>query len=809
MSGWMFFGLLMVFALLVYRSALLPSQILLTTDDNIGAMAARKALLPEGFLRSWYPSGLAGQPGMFNLGWTNLVLLLLPVRLFQNFIHALDLVMASLALSLFLRERGVRRAAAAVGALTAFWLGSTFFLTYAGHIGKFGVVMFAALCLWCIECAARRRSLAWAILGGGAMGGMFLEQADVGLFFAMVLGPYAVFATWREHGWSVPAQVRVVLPVLLLALVVGFRAIWMAQAFFSHDASVDAPPEDRQQVWSYCTQWSWPPDETLEWIAPGYYGWRSGEPTGPYWGRLGRSDEWEKTRQGFPNFKLETLYLGAFPVVLAALALFLAFGLRRLDRPDVVFWTVAAAVTFVLGLGKFTPLYRLFFELPGMASIRGPVKFMQVTQFALAILAALGLEGLLRIAFADDRDRPLATRFTWFLRGLWVIGGVLLLAALGQAASSDQIVQNMAGQGWGQAAGIMVDNRVRALVHGGLMVLGAGAMIAVLLRVRSKELLARLAWVAAGVIAADQLLVSHRYIETVQADGYIAANPVTEFLAREVGQQRVFLASQASFYNQWLGVLFPYHDVPAYNVTQIRMPKDYEQFLAAVGQDLPRLLQFFAVGQVMGPAGIWPELQNTEAFRGKFALSFAYNVVPRGAGVGVIAATAERPGQHVVVRHQAAADRYAVVSAWTGLDGAAALQRLRDPSFKPLDEVVVSRDVAARLPAPASAGRAGSVTVEASEPGYVKLKVNANQAGLLRASDSYSPYWQARINGKPAETFRCDYIFTGVAVPPGLQTVELEHRPPASTLWLQLAGMLGCAGAVAGVWRGRISGVGA
>ena len=805
----MFFGLLVIFGLLVYRDALAPSQILFTTDDNIGAMANRKALLPEGFLRSWHPAGLAGQPGMFNLTWTNLVLLLLPVRLFQNFIHALDLILASLALGLFLRERGVRWAAAAVGALTAFWLGSTFFLTYAGHIGKFGVIVFAALAVWCIECAARRRSLAWAILGGGAMGGMFLEQADVALFFALVLGPYALFATWREHGFDLRAHLRVVLPVAILAAVIGFRAIWMARAFFAMDATVAAQPEDRQEVWSYCTQWSWPPEETLEWIAPGYYGWRSGEPSGPYWGRLGRSDGWAETRQGFPNFKLETLYLGAFPVVLVALSLFLAFGVRRLDRPDVVFWTTAAVLTFLLGLGKFTPLYRLFFELPGMSSIRGPVKFMQVTQFALAILAALGLEGLLRLVLTPDRDRPPVARFAWFQRGVWLLGGLMLLAALGQAASSTQVVQTIAAQGWGQAAGVIADNRVRALVHGGLLVLGAGALVAALLRVRSTHVLHRLAWVAAGVIAADQLLISHRYVETVRADGYIAGNPVTEFLAREVGQQRVFMASQASFYNQWLSVLFPYHDVPSYNVTQIRMPKDYEQFLAAVGQDLPRLLQFFAVGQVMGPAGIWPELQKSEAFKGRFALGFAYNVAPRGAGVDVIAATAERPGQHVIVRHQAPADRYAVVGSWSGLEGQAALQQLRDPAFKPLEQVVVAPAVAAKWPSSGEPRRAGRVTVEAAEPGYVQLKVSADTAAILRASDSYSPHWRARLNGQPVEAFRCDYIFTGVAIPPGLHTLELEHRPPQSTFWLQMAGLLVCAGALLAVIRARTPETGA
>lgn len=791
-SPWIFLGLMTLLSLLVYRSALLPSQILFTSDDNIGAMAMRKALLPGGFLRAWEDSVLAGQPGLLNVSWTNLLLWVLPLRLFQNLIHALDLVVASFCLGLFLRERGVRWAAAAVGAMTAFWFGSTFFLTYAGHIGKFGVVMFAALSVWCIECAARRKSAAWAVLGGGAMGAMFIEQADVALFFALILGPYAIFATWRESGFNVREHLRIVLPVAVIALILAFRAIWIAKSFFSLDASADGKQEDRQQVWSYCTQWSWPPEETLEWIAPGYYGWRSGEPEGPYWGRLGRSDGWEQTRQGYPNFKLETLYLGAFPVVLAALALYLAFVLRGITRPDTVFWSVAALLTFVLGLGKFTPIYQLFFALPGMSSIRGPVKFMQATQLALGVLAAFGAEGLFRLA--SEAVKPNLSAFT---RIVWALGGLMLLSASGLGAASSEAAQKVASEGWGAAAQVIVDNRVSALLHGGLLMILAGVWIAALLRVRSVPLLARLAWVASAIMAMDQLVVSGHYVQTVGAEGYIADTAVTDYLKQDKGHQRVFLASQGSFYNQWLSVLFPYHGISTYNVAQIRMPDDYQQFLQAIGQDLPRLWQYFAVGYVIGPAGIWSDLQNNPAFRGRFDLAYAFNVAQQGAGVMVIPASTGRPGQHVIAKHKATADRFALLGDWQGLEPQEIISKLKEPSTQPLSRALVSSDTAAKLPAPGAAGLAGTVAVERYQSGFARMKVSADRPAVLRASDYFSRYWRATVDGLPAEVFRCDHIFTGVFVPAGIHMVELEHLPPLQSLWLQAGGMLMCLAAVA------------
>jgi hypothetical protein len=777
---------------LVYREALMPGRILFTSDDNIGAMALRERLLPGGFWRAWDDSVLAGQPYLLNGSWTNLLLSLLPLRFFQNWIHALDLIVASLGFGLFMRARGVHPGAAAVGGLAAFWLGSTFFLTYAGHIGKFGVVMFAGLALWLIERAAQRRSIAWGALAGAACGGMFVEQADVALFFSFALGPYALFALAREHGKAWGAWLRVLVPMGAVALLIAGRALWMATAFFSLDASSpEKPPEDRRQVWEYCTQWSWPPEETLEWIAPGYHGWRSGEPTGPYWGRLGRSADWEQTRQGFPNFKLETLYLGSIPMAFAVLGLALGFMVRGKPRSDLLFWGAVALVTFILGLGKFSPVYRLFFELPGMSSIRGPVKFMQVTQLALGILAAYGIQHLLTGEASRDR------RLVLFRHGLVATGALMLVSALGLSMSSASAIQQTAAQGWGQAAAVIVENRTWALGHGGFLMLVAAGGLFLLMRTANP----RWVWALAAVVAVDQLVVSRHYVQTVPAQGYIERNAVVDYLKGNLGSQRVYLASQGSFYNQWLSVLFPYHDLATFNVAQIRMPEDYQAFLSAVGSNPARLWQHFAVGHVIGPSGLWNDLQNNPAFRGRFELGFAFNVFPQGAGVAVSPATAAQPGQHLVARHTADAPRYALVRGWERADVALTLQRLSASDHVPFQRVLVPPD--AQVPSSDAAGSGGRVDVVEYQPGRVVLKVSCEAPSVLRAGDKYTSFWRATINDAPAPVFRCDHIFLGVYVEPGMHTVVLEHRPPTGTLAAQGAGLLIALGAVVVCVRGR------
>ena len=171
-----------------------------------------------------------------------------------------------------------------------------------------------------------------------------------------------------------------------------------------------------------------------------YFGWRSGEPEGPYWGKLGRSEGWETTRQGLMNLKLENQYLSLLPLLLAAAAVGFAATGRR--RSDTIFWSVAAVIALLLSFGKFGLLYQLAYRLPLISYVRAPVKFLQVFQVALAILAAMGLDAYLR-AQKDGDAAPRALK--WIFTGVTVLLG---LAWLGARFAASAKLQGFVEFGW-------------------------------------------------------------------------------------------------------------------------------------------------------------------------------------------------------------------------------------------------------------------------------------------------------------------------------------------------------------------------
>ena len=439
----LFIASIILFSLVLFYPLFIAGQCLFTTDDNLGMMPFIKEVFLAQFGGGWADHVFYGTPGLRGqITWTPLFLGVFPSLFAFNWIHAIDLVLASIFLFFFLRANNISRPAIALGILAAFWLGSNFTLTYAGHISKFSILMLAAAFLVCIKkVRGNVDDWLWCIMAGGLLGLMFIEQQDVALFFGIFLGLYALFnfilvhfpglfgkqpssSAGQNERKLVIQIVRVALMlfiIVIMALLVSSTTLISSYAANVQSVSEEKKPDPRDQ-WEFATQWSWPPEESIDFIAPGYMGWRSGEVEGPYWGGMGRSAGWEKTGQGFMNFKLENQYLGAIPVIFALFAIWagvIGYGVTECrskvvqgenndsetrscadtpirsysttsTRAEILFWFCAVILALLLSFGKYFPLYQLFYQLPVVNNIRNPNKFLQVFQLAVGILSAYG-----------------------------------------------------------------------------------------------------------------------------------------------------------------------------------------------------------------------------------------------------------------------------------------------------------------------------------------------------------------------------------------------------------------------------------
>ncbi len=155
--------------------------------------------------------------------------------------------------------------------------------------------------------------------------------------------------------------------------------------------------------WETFVSMSLPPERLITLFLPNFYGNSS---LGTYWAQ----------EQGF--FIQLCPYIGIIPLFLG-----LSAARNRTDVPT-VFFVALCVLALLLSLGKYTTLYNLIYQLPGLSSFRIPTRFLLWWALGGAVLAGLGLDRLLG-GGGGSTSIPRSSRG-------WTVGwGIILIVGLG------------------------------------------------------------------------------------------------------------------------------------------------------------------------------------------------------------------------------------------------------------------------------------------------------------------------------------------------------------------------------------------
>lgn len=765
------------------------ANVLLGSDPVIASANLSFSGAVRQICSNWNSTPLLGMPAVPNI---NLVRILLAALqdgvLWNNWYHGLGCLLASWLLMSYLRREGCSMFASLLAAVGAFWVGFNFTLIYSGHPAKPYIVM---LFVGALLAAARavKGPLLYSLLWGGCIGLMFTHQPDVALFFALFSGAWLIFKLYRELGFKAPGSwARILLPALGFAFLLAWGPLWGGYKT-QVKSSVQAQSQSPQEKWDYVTQWSLPPGECVQFFAPGYCGWRTGDPAGPYWGKMGRSAGWDEHHQGFQNFQLDNPYIGWIPIAFALFAVWAYW--RTPKRPEILFWAISAVVALLLGMGKFSPLYKLFYQLPVVNNIRAPVKFIQVFQVCLALLTAYGFDFLLK-SKGGKTDQS-GRRVRYFFPVVAVILVVMLLWWLGLMISRDSGVAGLTGEGYSQqVAQLMVQNKIVAAGHA-LFMAGAVCAVFALFSFSPPGSWKRMKTVAAGLLivltGADALKLSKQYVKTMPRS-YIASNVLTAFLSEHCGNGRVALADVQQLNGVLKTYTLPYNHIPVFNPGDIsRMSVEYKNFLQALGRNPLALWEFASVKYLLAPSKIVAQVPAA-----RMEKVFSYRAVP-GPGGGFLL-QADEKGPLAVFEMKQRVPRYALFAGSKKMPEQDALKQLADFS-------VLSLSPDAELPELSGRGMCGAVEVKAYRPGRVVLSVTTETDAILRCADYYTADWQAALDGQSVPVEPVDYLCQGVLVPAGTHTLELFCGGSKLDFYLQLGGHVLFCGLLAAAWFRR------
>jgi hypothetical protein len=707
--------------------------------------------LHDGQAPFWTPNVFAGWPQIADpqsLIFSPLHVLLAAFEPAPSFRAADAVVFAALFLGglgviLFFRDRGWHIAGALAAALAFAFGGAA--AARIQHIGEVLSLAYLPLALWLLARALERASWRYGLLAG-ILGGLIAAGRDQVALLALYLLAGFVIAHWVGAN----ARVRLRASIKpLAAVVVGGAAVaaipvllTLLLAEISNRPGFDYVSAGRGSLH---------PAHLLTLAFADLYG--AADPAVPFWGPP--SFAWGLTDL-FLAQNMGQLYLGALPLV-AIVGLGIARGL--LWARDIRFFTIAAAVAILYGLGWYTPAFRVVYELvPGVTFYRRPAD----SAFLIgALLAVLG--GYLVQRWLSATLKP-ATRAQRAI-GL-VLAAAILAAALGIAFRADSIAV--------AAKPILT----------GLTFAAAAAVVLALARRLQRWPLAAAALVATFTTA--DLAWNNAPNESTGLPPAVYAALRVDTNNETIALIKTKLAEHAAPDRrdrvELIGIAYPWPN--------ISLIHDFDHVF---GHNPLRLKAFAAatgVGDTVATADQRPFSPHYPSYRSPFADLFGLRLIATGVPVERIDSSL-KPGDLTFVARTAdayvyenprALPRAFLVNEWRRADFG---ELIRDgwPAVDPRRVVLLEHAPPGGLPLPGGERglRAGDLPGTARIVRYrnteVIVETDAPSAALLVLTDVWHPWWRADLDGAPAEVLKADVLFRAVVLPAGRHLVRFTFHP--------------------------------
>jgi len=644
----------------------------------------------------------------------------------------------------FIGRKPLRRWAAMSGA--AAFMFSDLFVTHFGNLNMIAAAAWLPLVFCLFRRALDEEQTSWAV-GAGVFLGVAALAGHVQplLYTILALGLYFLYHVWGQWKSRLGGLLRAV-SLASLTMIVAFG---VAAPALLPNYEMSRLTLRRELTYEQASQYSLPPVALVGLLVPGIFG---RGPSG-FWG---------------PWPRVEVGYVGILPLLLAGLAL-----LMRRDSLT-HFLAILGVVSLFLALGDFTVLHGWLCRLvPGFAMLRAPARFCYLLDFALAALAALGLDVVLQ-------PIPRHARSIWrkVLRvspALW-FGAAMVALPLGYATL-------IYSQG---RSGEMLSRLLGGLsgVVFALVMVGLGVTLLYLRGHRRAP--GRALGVAFFLLIVFDLASLGAHTELEHNDPTLGFEhpEAVAFLKSDFDSYRI--DTRTGVWDVWQPNLSLMHSISdVWGIYNPLVLADFDRYWEGLGSRSTPLYDFLNTKYVVGHKDVVLDWEKFElAFDGDPDVNIYQNtrVLPRA---------------------------FVVHEAWSATDHEQAFAAIQRADFDPASMVVVEGEGALEP----QMGATSEARIVSYSNGEIEVQVSATDPGYLVLSEVYYPGWRVEVDGNPAELKRANYIFRAVAVLSGAHRVRFYFRSTTCVLgvacglvtWTILALVAVRALAVSirfGAWRG-------
>lgn len=694
-------------------------------------------LFKKGELPLWNPYSFSGTPLLANLQSAafyplNLLFGFLPFAIVWTVLIILEPVLAGLFLYLYLRFFKLEKPAALIGALSFAFSG--FFVAW----NEWGTILHVALWLPLILLAKEKlivkKTIPWIIVLIFAESSMILAgHLQTSFYMLLFTTVYLIMRVYDRHNQEVKVRynakksflgfVKNLLPFAVfgfVSLLITLPQLLPTIQFILHSSRALG------QIDWQTPGWFIPWQHLIQFLAPDFFGNPS---TLNYWG------EW--------NYGEFIGYIGIMPLIFA----FFALLLRR-DKKT-LFFSLLAFFSLIFALP--TPLAKLPYELKiSLLSTSQPTRLLFLVDFSLAILAALGLDHLIKIT----RSRRISL-VKYMMPTLITVTIVLILFLIaffaGNIFSDQSLIDNLT---------IAKRNLYLPVI---LVVISSVWFLIFLWKERVRNLRIRhsieilLILIVTAIVTLDQLRFMTKFNSFSNPNWLFPSTKTIEYLKKDLSLFR-FMTTDRRLFPPNFSVVYRLQSIEGYDPLFINR---YGELMAAWARKKPDISPL-SFNRIITPQDY--ESKFADLLNVKYVLSLRDENSPKLEKVYQEGETRVYRNKNVFPRVFFAADIIVVDNKQK------AIEKMFDPSINFNKTVIIEENI------PSVNLGVGKVTISQYSENKITLETQSDKDGFLFLSEVYYPSWKATIDNKPSKIYITDYVFRGLFIPKGNHDIIFQAK---------------------------------
>jgi len=698
--------------------------------------------LAKGNLALWNPHIFSGAPyfgGMQGalLYPPNWLFVVLPTPVAINWTVALHVFAIGAFMFFWMKQRGLSAPASYFAGTLVMFCGAFFPHIFAGHLPQLSAMAWSPLIFCSIEAVFRTKRVRWSLLGMLAVAMQVLAGFPQYVFYtAITAGLYAALRLIGDWNWR---------PVAALLSTYSGGALLAAVQLLPAIQTTRETTRGFRLPFQFASMLALPPENFITLLAPDFFGQIAG-----YWGRWYL---WETS-----------LFLG---VAGLAFAIYATIWCERATkwRPLIVI-----PVCFLLALGVYTPLFGFLYAwVPGFDRFRSISKFSFLASLFLCLLAATGLERLLRqkkietpfIAAVFAGAAIMGVAGWWTANTTSWTGLVNASRASGQSYLFPQLYAN---------AEFVAQSQHHAAMSL-FVAAGTCALLGIILAFARREPRALFGVIALGV--AEMFVFAHGGRATFDSVTIVNLDE-KRFLDVHPGDYRIMNVA-----NPNSAMLIDRQDMWGYEATVIRRYAEFMTWSQGGDPDQPTsyvrfvrydpLFAMLRLRYVFGQHGTELEIGDApEPPMSHLYLISSYRVLP---------------------------DRNAIFDA------------LRSVTFDPTRDIILESEPE---PKPSPAERAGMARIVTASTDALEIEADVEQPSILLITDSFTPSW--RVVALPGSTqtnyklLPANYILRAVPLIAGHHHLRVEYTRDALAIgkWISILASVVFLATLGCCWKNRL-----